>query len=65
MLKQILIKTIPRTYEFGVTNSLIIKRFAGHSKWANIKHIKGLKDAERSKVFTKLGRQIKVAVTGK
>ncbi len=34
---------------------------AGHSKWANIKHRKGAQDAKRSKVFSKLGREITVA----
>ncbi|MBF0285878.1 MAG: YebC/PmpR family DNA-binding transcriptional regulator [Magnetococcales bacterium] len=34
---------------------------AGHSKWANIKHRKGAQDAKRSKVFTKLIREITVA----
>ena len=34
---------------------------AGHSKWANIKHRKGRQDARRSKVFTKLIREIRVA----
>lgn len=42
--------------------SLVLKRHAGHSKWANIKHIKGIKDAEKNVNFTKLSRQIKVAV---
>lgn len=45
--------------------NFIAKRFAGHSKWANIKHIKGAKDAQRGLLFGKLSRQIKVAVTGK
>ena len=35
---------------------------SGHSKWANIKHKKGKADAERGKVFTKLGREIAIAV---
>ena len=35
---------------------------AGHSKWANIKHRKGKADAVRGKIFTKLGREIAVAV---
>ncbi|XP_050298138.1 translational activator of cytochrome c oxidase 1 [Anthonomus grandis grandis] len=43
--------------------SYVCKRYAGHSKWANIKHIKEAKDAERSAIFAKLSRQIKVAVT--
>lgn len=34
---------------------------AGHSKWSNIKHRKGRQDAVRSKMFTKLGREIIVA----
>jgi YebC/PmpR family DNA-binding regulatory protein len=34
---------------------------SGHSKWANIKHRKGRQDAARSKVFTKLIREITVA----
>lgn len=40
------------------------KRFAGHSKWANIRHIKGLKDAERANYFLKLTRQMRVAIQG-
>ncbi len=35
---------------------------AGHSKWANIKNKKGKTDAQRGKIFTKIGRQIAVAV---
>jgi YebC/PmpR family DNA-binding regulatory protein len=35
---------------------------SGHSKWANIKNKKGKADAERGKIFTKLGREIAVAV---
>ena len=35
---------------------------AGHSKWANIRHRKGLKDAKRGKIFTKLIKEITVAV---
>lgn len=35
---------------------------AGHSKWANIKHKKARADAARGKVFTKIGREIIVAV---
>lgn len=34
---------------------------AGHSKWANIKHKKGKADAQRAKLFSKLGREIYVA----
>jgi len=35
---------------------------AGHSKWANIKHKKEKTDAQKGKLFTKLGREISVAV---
>ncbi|AFM42379.1 DNA-binding regulatory protein, YebC/PmpR family [Desulfosporosinus acidiphilus SJ4] len=34
---------------------------SGHSKWANIKHKKGKADAQKGKIFTKLGREIVVA----
>ncbi len=34
---------------------------AGHSKWANIKHQKGKADAQRAKLFSKLGKEIYVA----
>ncbi|MEM7680097.1 MAG: YebC/PmpR family DNA-binding transcriptional regulator [Pseudomonadota bacterium] len=34
---------------------------AGHSKWANIKHKKGKADAQRARLFSKLGREIYVA----
>ncbi|PPD49058.1 MAG: YebC/PmpR family DNA-binding transcriptional regulator [Methylobacter sp.] len=35
---------------------------AGHSKWANIKHRKAGQDALRAKIFTKVLREISVAV---
>ena len=35
---------------------------SGHSKWATIKRQKGKTDAARGKIFTKLGREIAVAV---
>ena len=35
---------------------------SGHSKWANIKHRKARGDAARGKIFTKIGREIAVAV---
>ena len=35
---------------------------AGHSKWANIKHRKAGQDARRGKIFTKVIREITVAV---
>lgn len=35
---------------------------AGHSKWKNIQHRKGAQDAKRGKIFTKLIKEIVVAV---
>jgi len=35
---------------------------SGHSKWANIKHTKGVADARRGQLFTKITREIIVAV---
>ena len=39
--------------------SLII--MSGHSKWASIKHSKGKADKQRSKIFSKLSKEISVA----
>ena len=35
---------------------------SGHSKWNNIKNKKAKGDSARSKIFTKIGREIEVAV---
>ncbi|MGN0765499.1 MAG: YebC/PmpR family DNA-binding transcriptional regulator [Christensenellales bacterium] len=35
---------------------------SGHSKWANIKNKKGKSDAKRASIFTKIGRELAVAV---
>ena len=35
---------------------------AGHSKWSNIKHRKAAQDAKRGQAFTKVARQIVMAV---
>ncbi|MBR3836653.1 MAG: YebC/PmpR family DNA-binding transcriptional regulator [Clostridia bacterium] len=35
---------------------------SGHSKWNNIKHKKEKTDAQRAKVFTKIGKEIAMAV---
>jgi len=35
---------------------------SGHSKWANIKHKKERSDAKKGKAFTKIGREIALAV---
>jgi len=35
---------------------------SGHNKWSKVKHIKGAADAKRSKLFSKLAKEITVAV---
>lgn len=35
---------------------------SGHSKWSTIKRKKGAEDAKRGKIFTKIGREIEIAV---
>lgn len=34
---------------------------AGHNKWSKVKHVKGAEDAKRSKLFSKLSKEISVA----
>ena len=38
-----------------------MKRMSGHSKWSQIKRDKGMNDAKRSKVFSKVSKAITVA----
>lgn len=45
--------------------NIVLKRNAGHSKWSNIKHIKGANDQHRALLFAKLSRQMKLAIRGK
>ena len=35
---------------------------SGHSKWNNIKHKKEKTDAQRAKIFTKIGKEIAIAI---
>lgn len=53
----------------GVVGELRIiaefRRYAGHSKWQNIKHIKALKDAQKASTTIRVTRLIKVAIQGK
>jgi len=35
---------------------------SGHSKWAKVKHFKGAIDAKRGKIFSKLSKEISIAV---
>jgi hypothetical protein len=61
------IKDVVRVRRMGldVLNLTEIRRNAGHSKWANIKHIKAAKDAEKSLTFQKVAQLIRLAVQGK
>lgn len=61
-----------KTLVFNVTHhchnalyNIVLKRNAGHSKWSNIKHIKGANDQQKATLFAKLSRQIKLAIRGK
>lgn len=42
--------------------ALIQCRFAGHSKWQNIRHTKAAKDSQKSKIYNKLVLKIKSSV---
>lgn len=42
--------------------SIIILFMSGHSKWSTIKHQKAVEDNKRSSVFTKIAKQIHIAV---
>ena len=35
---------------------------SGHNKWSKVKNIKAENDAQNAKIFTKIGREIAVAV---
>lgn len=41
------------------------RRFKGHSKWQNIKHIKGLKDDIKQKIINKTMARLRMAIKGK
>lgn len=43
---------------FRTISDVTIKNMAGHSHWAQIKRQKGVNDAKKAKVFTKLGKTI-------
>ena len=41
------------------------KRFAGHNKWSKVRHVKVVKDAERSMIFARISKEIQLSVKGK
>nr|XP_017099254.2 probable transcriptional regulatory protein CF0838 isoform X2 [Drosophila bipectinata] len=46
----------------GFQTNFSIRGMAGHSKWANIKHTKALKDGARATLFARLSRAIRMAI---
>merc|ERR1712050_239657 len=44
------------------TTNYTSKRFAGHNKWSNIRHIKGKKDDEKQRIASKIVMQIGIAI---
>lgn len=48
----------------GRTLHLTTAAPAGHNKWSKVRHIKGPKDTERSRIFSKLTLSIRLAVKG-
>ncbi|KAM9046464.1 translational activator of cytochrome c oxidase 1 isoform X2 [Balaenoptera ricei] len=48
----------------GRTLHLTAEVLAGHNKWSKVRHIKGPKDTERSRIFSKLSLSIRLAVKG-
>jgi len=61
---RILIKLFSKVFGFyGIRpRTKGVANMAGHSKWNNIKRKKGATDEKRGKLFTKIGREISVAV---
>ncbi|KAL7642521.1 UNVERIFIED_CONTAM: hypothetical protein RMT77_007082 [Armadillidium vulgare] len=53
--------TLPRNLNKSLMHTSAIT-MAGHSKWANIKHTKGLKDLEKSRIFSKYIQLLKLAI---
>ncbi|XP_048220953.1 translational activator of cytochrome c oxidase 1 [Perognathus longimembris pacificus] len=46
----------------GRTLHVSVAAHAGHNKWSKVRHIKGPKDLERSRIFSKLSLSIRLAV---
>ncbi|XP_022203134.1 translational activator of cytochrome c oxidase 1 [Nilaparvata lugens] len=46
----------------GLSLQHTAKRFAGHSKWQNIRHTKAANDIARSQMYSRLGQRIKIAI---
>lgn len=65
-INKILKKYYQNLNDCGIIFHVIIKKeeltMSGHSKWHNIAAKKGKADAARGKIFTKLGRELLIAV---
>ena len=48
---------LPRT-------SIPCRAMAGHSKWSNIRHVKGAKDAKFQKIAGRISQRIRTVIRG-
>jgi hypothetical protein len=64
-IESVLTKNLPNKLKFIPFTSHVPVRFAGHSHWKNVKHIKEAKDAEKQKVTLGVLQRMRVAVRGK
>ncbi|KAI9586242.1 hypothetical protein GQX74_002089 [Glossina fuscipes] len=69
MILQRLVNVLLVTKDFGYNKSVLRKivltkypLLAGHSKWANIKHIKAEKDGQKAMAFLRIARQLRLAI---
>ena len=53
--------SIEKFYIWRRIKKFLLIFMSGHSKWASIKHSKGKADKQRSKIFSKLSKEISVA----
>lgn len=58
-------KILKNTTQFKCFFNYLSVRNAGHSKWANIKHQKGIEDKKKSEFATKISLLIQGAIKGR
>uniref|UniRef100_D3TRF2 Uncharacterized conserved protein n=1 Tax=Glossina morsitans morsitans TaxID=37546 RepID=D3TRF2_GLOMM len=64
-LAKVLLVSKDYCYNKSVIRRIVLTKYpllAGHSKWANIKHIKAEKDGEKAMVFLRVARQLRLAI---
>uniref|UniRef100_A0A1A9UT93 Uncharacterized protein n=1 Tax=Glossina austeni TaxID=7395 RepID=A0A1A9UT93_GLOAU len=64
-LAKVLLVTKDYCYNKSVLRRIVLTKYpllAGHSKWANIKHIKAEKDGQKAMVFLRVARQLRLAI---